>query len=454
MKEEFNPIRSVLEGKKLKGTAKLTITNTKTGKSKTTVHENMITNAVKDLFASNYSGLANFQEILPVRNFFSGCLMFEEEVNEDASSYMPPADEDNKMIACAGSESHSSANPYRGNPDGSQTEFTPTSATFVWHWTEGQGNGDISCISLCPGIFGNMGLKPFDNTYHPFKSFNVQVQDSGWGSSWTEDHAICHPLGITPSQNKTKSIFIDSAGMKIIECLHDLSKYGITRGITDFDEIDRHNVTLPSDLSESTKLRIFETSSFYAVVYPNGETSLTCYMISKSDFSVTTRTYSGSAGQFLNTAHGNLFKSCPEFLCNDTFFFWPNAAETTWNKCYWSSALNSDHTQTPRSKSYRMSPMKINNKLILAENFLYNSGTIYPLSMPDVPLGGQNSSNTAISACVNKHMVALFGTNNTQQQFYGLGTTNMFLSTINNLDVVRTKTSTDVMKLEYVISEV
>lgn len=454
MKEEFNPIRSMLEGKQLKGTAKLTITNTKTGKSKTTVHENMITNAVKDLFASNYSGLANFQEVLPVRNFFSGCLMFEDEINEDASSYLPPADEDNKMIACAGSESHSSANPYRGNPDGSQTEFTPTSATFVWHWTEGQGNGDISCISLCPGIFGNMGLKPFDNTYHPFKSFNVQVQDSGWSNSWTRDHAICHPFGITPSQNKTKSIFIDSAGMKIIECLHDLSKYGITRGVKDFDVVESHNVTLPVDLSSNTKFRVYETSSFYGIVYPTSESSLTIYTISKSDLSVSSQTISGSAGQFLNTGHNYLFLSCPEWPCNDTFFLWPNVAGTEWNKVYWGHALIPDATATPRTKSYRMSPMKINNKLILAENFLYNSGTIYPLSMPDVPLGGQNSSNTAISACVNKHMVALFGTNNTQQQFYGLGTTNMFLSTINNLDVVRTKTSTDVMKLEYVISEV
>ena len=98
--------------------------------------------------------------------------------------------------------------------------------------------------------------------------------------------------------------------------------------------------------------------------------------------------------------------------------------------------------------------MKISNKLILGENFLYNSGTFYPLTMPSVPLGGYSASTTAISNCLNKHMVALYGTNNTTEQFYGLGTTNMFLSTINNLDVTRTKTSTDIMKLEYVISEV
>lgn len=280
---QFNPLRSVMEGKELKGTATLTITNTKTGKETVTKHDNIVTNAVKDLFASNYSGLANFQEVLPVRNFFSGCLLFEDEVTGSSTSYMPPAEDDNRMIACAGSESHSTANPYRGNPDGSQTEFTTTSAKYVWHWTEGQGNGDISSICLCPGVLGNMGLKPFDNTYHPFQSYNVQVKDTGWSNTWTRDHAIVHPLAIEPSQNRTTSLYVDALSrLHIVKSTHDLSKYGICRGVKDFDLYDESTVNLTDDdFSSITNYKVFETSSLYIVVVPRNQTTLSVYKIPK-----------------------------------------------------------------------------------------------------------------------------------------------------------------------------
>lgn len=458
IQDEFNPIRSVMAGKELKGTATITITNTKTGKSKTTVEENIVTNAVKDLFASNYSGLANFQEVLPVRNFFSGCLLFEDEVNGSTTSYMPPSDTSNKMIACAGSESHNTQNPYRGNPDGSQTEFTTTSAKYVWHWTEGQGNGDISSICLCPGVLGNMGLKPFDNLYHPYKTYNVQVKDSGWANSWTRDHAICHPMAITPGSNRTKSLFVDSTGkLHIITCIHDLSKYGICRSVKDFDLDDEDIVNLNAqgdDFSQITNYRVFETSTFYAIVVPRTQKTLGIYKVAKSNYAVTYDAITLSENQFLNASHHYLFMSCPEWMCNDTYFWWPTPNGTFWNRVGWNGTLSLDNVELPRSAQYRMSPMKISEGLWLGENFLYNSGIFYPLTMPTVPLGGYSASTTAISNCVNKHMVALFGTNNTTEQFYGIGTTNMFLSTINNLDVTRTKTSTDVMKLEYVISEV
>lgn len=458
MKEEFNPIRSVMEGKDLKGTAKITITNTKTGKSKTTVEENIVTNAVKDLFAANYSGLANFQEVLPVRNFFSGVLMFENEVTGSSTSYMPPAEDDNRMIACAGSESHSTQNPYRGNPDGSQTEFTTTSARFVWHWTEGQGNGDISCISLCPGILGNMGLKPFDNTYHPYKTYNVQVKDSGWPNTWERSHAIAHPMAITPGSNMTKSLHVDGFGnLHIIQCLHDLSKYGICRSVKDFDLVDEDIVNLnpqSDNFAEIKNFRVFETSTMYVVVVPRNKKTLFMYKVAKSNFAVTTFSHEVSEDTYDNATHQYLFMSCPEFPCNDDGFWWPSSTGNYLLFVSWAGSGSGSFTQLPRSAQYRMSPMRISNKLILGENFLYNSGTFYPLTMPTVPLGGYSASTTAISNCLNKHMVALFGTNNTTEQFYGLGTTNMFLSTINNLDVVRTKTSTDVMKLEYVIAEV
>lgn len=456
IKEEFNPIRSVLEGKELKGTAKITITNTKTGKSKTTVEKNIVTNAVKDLFASNLSGLANFQEILPVRNLFSGCLMFEEEITASASSYLPPAESTNRMIACAGDEAHNTRDPYRGNPDGSQTVFTENSATFTWHWTEGQGNGDIGAICLCPGILGNVGLKPYNRDIHPFKSYNIQVLDSGWANAWTKEHAIAHPISINAADNTTKSLFVDDNGyLHIITASHDLSKYGICRSVKDFDVLSEDVVYLQprdGDNFGNHRFRVYETSTFYGVVIATN-TDLGVYKVSKSNHSVDYYRFVGT-GPYQPEDHF-LFRSCPQWPANDTSFFWPVPSGQNFKKYNWVNTGGAQiETILTRSKVYRMSPMKINNNLILGENYMYNSGTFYPLNMPDVPLGGFNASTTAISTCTSKSVVALFGNNSGTQQFYGIGTTNMFLSTINTLDVVRTKTSTDIMKLEYEIAEV
>ena len=77
MKEQkFDLIRSVLNGKELKGVTKITMTNVHTGKEEVTVDHNLITGAVQSFVADNISGLGDYSKLLPIRNLFAGCCWF------------------------------------------------------------------------------------------------------------------------------------------------------------------------------------------------------------------------------------------------------------------------------------------------------------------------------------------------------------------------------------------
>ena len=141
--------------------------------------KNIITNAVRDIFARNLNGGLNYTDILPlVQSYFGGVLLYQQPHTIDADNYFPDDDLTNPLVAHAGDQAPGSAlivaEDYgRGSP----VNITATSSSIkqVWEWGTEQGGlhgGVISALSLTHKDVGNAGL---GNNSTEFQNLNPFV---------------------------------------------------------------------------------------------------------------------------------------------------------------------------------------------------------------------------------------------------------------------------------------
>lgn len=143
--------------------------------------DNIVTNALKDIFDANYLGCLNYGSMLPIyQKFYGGIVCYGNAHTLDADNYFMPSENDNPVLAHAGDTAPSTAaiiaeDLKRGSP--LSVSATSNSVTQVWEWGSEQGNCpvgvDINAISLCHVDVGNAGtgsnatafrnLNPFQN---------------------------------------------------------------------------------------------------------------------------------------------------------------------------------------------------------------------------------------------------------------------------------------------------
>lgn len=162
------------------GHAKIELTNPKTGQTQVIENDNMVTNALNDLFGSNlfcnvaYPPLVSTREnhlmdkyypIIP--NAIGGIYLFNKPLPENKDNYYAPID--NKLIGC-GSNDTNSTNliKKRGNFNLTNSKFSDDnkSYTFVWDFNQEQGNGEFSSICLTSALGGKSYFTDAEN--NPF----------------------------------------------------------------------------------------------------------------------------------------------------------------------------------------------------------------------------------------------------------------------------------------------
>ena len=456
--DSFDPIRAILQGKKVKGIAKITLTNVHNGKQEVSYDENMVTDAVSDLFSNNVSGLANYSKLLPMRSLYSGCLLFQDNLTENASSYIPPDQGTNALIGHAGDEAHVTANLRRGNPNMVETRINNTSVKHVWTWDTSQAIGRINAVALCPGVLGNMGLLPFNDDYNIYKPINVDAMSGSQGTSWSRSLALRHPIIMSPSTNRVTAVYINGATFEEIVSYHDTTILGLSRGANDFVEISHREANIGQDLSESAKYTVFNTEDAYYIVMSTSTSSLYIWRIDKTTFAVTTAQVSSESAIFYNSGLvGMVFKSCPAYPNTETHFWWPSVDRTTFYKIPFTGGQisSAEPVSLTPSNTYHMQPIRLNDKLIIGENFLYNNGTFYPIALAELPAGGASNGNMGWTNIPYKSIVAGFGFQHGSggQSAPFMATHNLMMTTINNLAEEKEKTADKVMKLEYTLTE-
>lgn len=459
--QEFDPIKAILRGKRLKGVAEITLTDVHTGKEEKSVDENMVTNAISDLFLNNITGIADYTKLMPIRKLFGGCLLFRNNLTENANSYIPPDQGTNPLIANAGDEAHSTADPRRGNPNSMESQVNNTSIKHVWSWDTGVGLGKINAVALCPAVLGNMGLVPFSSSYTPYQPINVSCIESSVGGSWTRDIAKKHPVIINPSQNKVVALFMDGDKLVEITSFHDTTTLGVSRAPMDFTESSaRTTAAFPvvSNLNWSWKNNvIFVTESYYYVVKPVNAKNLAVFKVDRSDMSVTVQVKTSETDIFY-TGGGvhELFTAAPAFPNTEDAFFWPNEAQSAFLSIKFSDLTDAGYTGSfGTAPQYKMQPVRVSDKLIIGSHYFINNKTIYPIAAPEIPNGGFGSTNYAWTNVVYKTTCAGFGYyySSGGQNNLIMASHNLFMTTINNLAEEKEHTADKVMKLAYTITE-
>lgn len=158
---------------RLHGHVKVTLKDTRTGETKKVEGDNIVTNAIYNIFARNICGGVDYSKLLPIATrWFGGVLCYGNAHTLNPDNFYPQSDTDNPLVAHAGDVAPStSAIVQEDLKRGSPSNFIVGDGFIkaVWEFLPSQGNGTINGISLTHKDTGNVGL---GNTSTAFKAFN------------------------------------------------------------------------------------------------------------------------------------------------------------------------------------------------------------------------------------------------------------------------------------------
>ena len=173
----------------LEGKVKVELFDAKTGELRQSVEgKNLVTNVIRDIFASNYLGSLNYNQMLPLVDFFfGGILCFQNTLTENADNYYPPTTSSNPIIAHAGQQTYTSAEAdlTRGLPS-AESEPVTNGYKRVWEFGSSQGNGTISALALTNKDTGDFWINN-GASYQPL----LDLQNA---STWLNRHNVLKPL--------------------------------------------------------------------------------------------------------------------------------------------------------------------------------------------------------------------------------------------------------------------
>lgn len=162
----------------LKGHVKLTLRNVHNGKTEVIEGENIVTDAVKDIFENNYMGGIDYTKMMPLwSKWYGGVLAYEQaHANLDADKYFMRNDTAQKLIAHAGQlgiDVLHDDDLRAGNPTTSSFVQTENSIKQVWEWGTTHGNGTIRALSLCHTDVGDAGTGGTNYKFQNFSPFDL-----------------------------------------------------------------------------------------------------------------------------------------------------------------------------------------------------------------------------------------------------------------------------------------
>jgi len=157
---------------KLKGHVRIRLYNPNTWKQEIVEGDNMITNAISDIFASNLCGVMNYNSMLPLyAKMFGGVLCFRNDLDVTSEhaddDYFIPDNSVNTVIAHAGQTAltDQSDDITRGNPLSTSMTVTDGAVTLAWEWGSAAGNGKIKSVGLTHSDVGDAGTGSYSNAF-------------------------------------------------------------------------------------------------------------------------------------------------------------------------------------------------------------------------------------------------------------------------------------------------
>lgn len=200
----------------IEGKVKITLHNCKNHKDEFVYEsKNMITNALKDIFATNPGGLVGYQNFASLyTTWLGGVLVFGNQLNlSSADDYFIPASADNPVRAHAGQTSltDQADDITRGNPNSLGTVTSVGSTKLVFEWGTSAGNGVISSLGLTHTDTGSLGTGIVSNaqrTFYPFAEVGNSTRSYSYGDTAASVMAINGNTAYTFYLKSTTSVDI------------------------------------------------------------------------------------------------------------------------------------------------------------------------------------------------------------------------------------------------------
>lgn len=444
--------------KKYKGEVCIQLFNAKSGKLEKEVKgTNMVTNAIADIFASNYFGLLSYQNLLPIRDLFAGVLCFKNALTEDADSYYPPLSSNNEVIAHAGQTTYESASAdvKRGIPNSVESGAVSNGYKFVWDFATTQGNGTISALSLTHKdtgdfwLYGGTNFEPIKNLDYPSGTKYVR-----YPLFWDETNRIAYAFGGSGTTlNLTEykgygSIVGIGINEENLQEIPDSNLVAVT-----------HTITLPRNWNVMRYL-FLESSREIHALYASG-TSIERLIIDLTDFSTSRSdiTVSGANFRPFEQMHDNHTASIG--LDDDGYLYLQGNSANTKYKIQYSNPTNVTAVSAPNLAQSSGVPLigvghfglccVGNNGIIIDGDTAYSCAIADDNSTSDY-LPKWRSPYRATKApvfympCQRRYEETL--------NYPRLALFKMYMATIYNLENPVVKAATQTMKITYTITEV
>ena len=470
-REKIEACRAQGEALPLKGHIKLVLEDVRDGTQIVTEQDNLITNAVSDLISRNFNGNARFSSLLPMKNLYSGIFLLQNAQTESATNWKLQNDLVNPLVAHAGDQANNTGSTLRGSPVSNEWTEGDTSISMVWLWDNTQGIGHIESASLVPNTLGNMGTKPFNTDFNPLSDIgnDGQIGSSAW--QFNEAMSYRYPMTISDDGKTSCSVWLSGSTFKENKIRHDYFTFGIMRGVRNWQLVATRTAT---GIREGNYRFVFDDDDYYYICRASSSTALQIDKVSKSTFAVTqadvsydgVSLYTGVINSRGGTFNGNL----RVFAFDGTYLYFPNSSRNGFYKLNISDSsdkLALDGEVTVNTGELRdsadhgeqfMTPIVINDGLILGDNYIINANKVYPIAQTkQIGTTDRNLGYKSWLWTVQKGASCYADAFQTNDDYAPASQANvlnkMFKSSVVNLAQARDKSTSQTMRCIYSLTE-
>lgn len=465
LKEKIQDAKMHNETVPLKGHVKLILEDVRDGSQKVEEGHNLITNAVASVLEDNWCGLANFASILPLKNQYGGCMLFQNSITPTAGNYNPPSELTNPLVAHAGNIAPESdwTGKKRGTPVPSEYLEDDTSIKQVWLWDNTQGNApQISTVCLCPQNLGNYGLTPTQERQYTSR-YTIQSTLPRI-TSYSRNLCMQNPFSIDDDGKTGKAIYLSGTTFEEITVRHDWLAFGIMRNATTWQEVSSRTATVRTAQNNTN---IFEDDDYYYVYTITGADDIQIDRVSKTNMTVTQMDMVDIGGISLYT--GDYYSQPMQrmtalFGYDGRYLYLPNSAgngfiainpNDSTDKMVLDGTVNLylNRADIGWYNVCKHNALVISEGLIFGDYYIINGASVYAKTPTLSPLQDGDGRKRGSLYRHGASAYAVSNSNQTYAMYHGVLLVPFFLSTIYPLESPVHKTTSQTMRLEYTIEE-
>lgn len=472
---------------KIKGHLKIELKDVRTGRTDIAFEgDNMITNALKDIFASNYCGALDYRKLLPLYSkMLGGVLCFRNALDvssaDAADDYFIPDDSVNELIAHAGQTvfADQADDIKRGNPLNTSMVVTDGAVTLAYEWGSAGGNGVISSVALTHSDVGDAGTGSNSNAFRSMVPvINANFNDyTNKNAMWT--HAA------SQADNMVFFVGIDGYGYRftangttvtLIRIPLAYKKTGLVaeHPFVDGDSIKTQTITTDTNYNISSYgnpyyCYVEETNRLWIFYSTSNGRSVKVEEINLADWGMTNWHATNHDSEFSNLGANimALYNNHPSLVLpySNGSVYLPKTAVAALDYIV-SGFLRVNLTSTADQSELTANvvplggvfPTSAARRIIAGKQFVINNGSLYPCTTGDV-YGGSEIRNVNNFPFLDQkkglaNLCGQYGYNNPANQSYYVAVSKFYLGTKFNLPTPIQKSNTQSMVITYTLTEV